>query len=258
MSKLDSKNSERLLEALKQNWEHARHQELQRQHQLYVFMAVFGGILAFVFNEHVAWHLTLMTYWPVFLFLMLFSLLVSHNVTKWNLEFMNHTRNIQWICEKLELIKPISQKRKDEVGSSTLEGNKESLLDDSMFQGYVGLPLPLPKRVRQNFENMVDVLLGGTAIAFAMGILIASTVFSLLLQSNVTDVISLSQTLAYVSGGIFGILVVILNRRVRSRMKANAKILLNVRKPDDLPVGLKYRGEKPFFKDKSKRHKYHT
>lgn len=249
-------------EALKQNWEHARHQEIQRQHQLYVFMIVFGGILAFVFDKYVAWHQTLAQFWPVFLFLMLYALFIGSSVTKWNLEFQNHIAHIQHISEKLGLIKAISDKRKGEVEKSNFEGTEEellrtkkALLNDSMFQGYMGLPLPLPKRVHQNFENIMDIILGGTAFAFLTGLLIASTLFSNSSFYIVGDFVIPFRIYAYVVGAIFGALIVIWNRMVRKHMKENAAKMLDVRKPDE--THLLYKGYKPFYESDEKQ-KYYT
>jgi hypothetical protein len=47
-----------------------------------------------------------------------------------------------------------------------------SLIADSMFQGYVALPLPLRRRVHRNILNLVDVLFGGVTFAFISGLLV--------------------------------------------------------------------------------------
>ena len=250
----DASFIESLREALKQNWEHARHQEVQRQYQLYVFMLTLGVILTIVFQNHVAWHSTLMQFWPVFLFLMLFSLFISSNVAKWNLEFQNHIAEVQWISERLGLIRSISEERKREVGDSTLEDKeKETLLKDAMFQGYVGLPLPLRRRVHQNFLTLVDIILGGTSFAFLSGLLIAGESF--LSSSFLGYESGLSwihvRILEYVSGIVFGTCIVIWNQRIRKQMNASTTNLLDVREPKG--ISIRYKGKDPFYRKKRKK-----
>src|SRR3972149_9856797 len=114
-----------LLAALKFNSEHARHQEIQRQYQLYVFMVVFAAVIAFVFDKHKTWHLTLQQFWPVFGFLTVYSLFLGMSVTKWNIEFRNSVRNIQWISERLRLINSVSINRKSQVIQSNLKPDEK-------------------------------------------------------------------------------------------------------------------------------------
>ncbi len=248
---------ESLHEAFNQNWEHLRHQEIQRQHQLYVYILLFSAALTFMLSDYVALHLTLQQFWPVFLFLSIYSFIVSSSVAKWNLEFKNFLKNIQWISEKLELIWTISTKRVDEVNNPNLIcDNKELLLDDSMAQGYVGLALPLQKRVNRNFENILDVILLGTTAAFVSGLIIyvSSSIFSLntIAVSGFTFPFRL---LSYPVGLCISAVVTFMNRKTRSNMRDNTDKLLDVREPDE--ITLRYRNIQPFYQDAKKEHKYH-
>ena len=100
-----------LTAALEQNFQHARHIEIQRQQQLYVFIVLLGAVLAFIFSNTTLFHLALQQFWPVFLFLTIYSFTISSSIAKWNVEFKSHMRHIQWIAEKLKLIQPLSKER---------------------------------------------------------------------------------------------------------------------------------------------------
>jgi hypothetical protein len=253
----DNDFTESLREALRQNWEHARHQEIQRQHQLYVYMLLFSASLTFMFSNYAALHLTLQQFWPVFLFLTLYSFFVSSSVAKWNLEFKNFIKHTQWISEKLKLITPISEKRKAEImGSNLPEDDKKLLLKESMCQGYMALALPLPKKVSQNFENILDVLLLGTTIAFVSGLIIY--ISNSLLSMSVITVLGISfpfRLVAYIVGLVLAILVVVKNRKTKNNMKENATKLLDVREPDE--ISLRYRATTPFYEDTEKKEQQH-
>lgn len=250
--------AESLREALRQNWGHARHQEIQRQHQLYVYMLLFSASLTFMFSNYVALHLTLQQFWPVFLFLALYSFFVSSSVAKWNLEFKNFIKHTQWISEKLKLITPISEKRRTEVMDSNLtEDDKDLLLKDSMCQGYMALALPLPKKVSQNFENILDVLLLGTTIAFVSGLIIyiSNSLFSLS-TITVSGISFPFRLVAYPVGLFLSLLVVFKNRKTRNNMKENAEKVLDTREPDE--ISLRYRAKIPFYDPtERKKQQYH-
>lgn len=250
-------SDESLLVALNQNWEHLRHQEIQRQHQLYVYVLLFSASLTFMLNDYVALHLTLQQFWPVFLFLSIYSFIVSSSVAKWNLEFKNLFKNIQWLSEKLDLIWPMSTKRIEEISNPNLIcENKESLLADSMCQGYVGLALPLQKRVNRNFETIVDVILLGTTAAFISGLFIYIINSTLSLSTiDISGFIFSLRLVAYPIGLSISFVVTWVNIKTRNNMKENTVKLLDVREPDD--ISLRYRNIKPFYLDVKKKHKYH-
>lgn len=243
-----------LLEALKQNWEHARHQEVQRQHQMYVFMIVLGATLTFIFDGFIDWFKTLSQFWVVFLFLAIFSWYVSYNLTKWSLEFQNHIANIQWISDKMKLIIPQSKTRENAIDGAKIEINnaeltskeKNQLKKDAYFQGIMGLPLPLQKRVNQNFDTLAVYIFGGTFWAFISGLLIACIdILPFFSISLPFDKIIL-QVLSICIG--FGIMLFAVrkNLKTRNQMKDYKKFLVDAREPS-LDLNVKYGLEDSFF-----------
>ena len=235
-----------LRDAMKHNWEHIRHEETQRGYLLYVYALMLSGVLSFTFSNHVAWHITLSKFWPVFFFLFIFSWVVSSSFLKWNIEVRNHLKANQWISEKLGLIKNISKKREEQVENSQIEKHKE-LLDDSFYQGYVGLGLPLPKRVHKDFKNLCSLMLFLTATIFVAGGLInAGQIFYDLIQVSTFEVFPF-RLLAYVIGCTIGIMSFILNHRMHQVSEEKANKLLDIREPDE--IKLRYRRKPSFYKD---------
>ena len=224
-----------LLAAFQQNYEHARHIEIQRQQQLYIFVVLFAAVLTFIFSSFSSIHMALQQYWPVFMFLTMYSFIISSSIAKWNIEFKSHFRHIQWISEKLKLIQPISEKRKTQLPED-MDPDKEILLKDAMSQSYVALALPLKIQVNRDFEYIIDIIFGGTTFAFVSG-------FAIYIDSLFP--ILPSRTIAYITGLIFSVLIVLWNIFNRRRIKDYAKKLLDVRTPDG--IMLYYQGIRPFF-----------
>ncbi len=232
-----------LIVALEQNFEHARHIELQRQQHLYVFIALLGVVLTVIFGYTASFHLALQQFWPVFLFLTIYSFTISSSIAKWNVEFKSHLRHIQWIAEKLELIQPLSKEREAIITNSKCKDDKGALIGDSMAQGYLALALPLRKQVNLNFELIVDIILGGMTLAFVTGLLFYINSFSSFLP--ILSASLPSYLLAYPIGLIFAVAFVCYNYVSRKKMKKYAAKVLDARQPDG--VTTYYRGFRPFY-----------
>ncbi len=232
-----------LIVALEQNFEHARHIEIQRQQQLYVFIILLGAVLTFIFSNTITFHLALQQFWPVFLFLAIYSFTISSSIAKWNIEFKSQLLHIQWIAEKLKLIQPISKEREAAIINSKYKEDKGALIGDSMSQGYLALALPLRKRVNLNFELIVDIILVGTTFAFVTGLLIYINSFSPFMPP--LSAALPSYLLAYPIGLIFAVFFVYYNYASRKKMKKYAAKLLEARQPDGINVY--YRGFRPSY-----------
>ena len=241
-----------LLVALQQNWEHARFEETQRQYQLFVFMGVFGGILVYISQNIKTWDQAFSQFWLAFLFLSVYVWFIAFNVKKWNLEFQNHIAHIQWLSEELELNQPLSPERENDLSEYFKKSNMDevedmlkALKEDSMYQGYMGLPLPLPRRVGQNFEVFIDFILGACIFVTIVGLLLASRIFSSAQVTLMNRIFQLEHFIPLTIGIMCGIVIVLLNQRIKEQMKTNAEMILDVRKPNDL--NLRYRGYEPFY-----------
>jgi len=255
-----------LMKALEQNWLHARHQEVQRQQQLFIFLAITGVMLTIISQTYIAWQSTLKQFWLAFLFLMIFSHMVSSSFIKWNLEFSNHIAGVQWISERLKLIGPISNEREQNVldfkhfrTHKDQDRLKKKLLNDAMFQGYMALPLPLPKRVHQNFEILIRFILLATSIAFMSGLVLWISAllisgFSALgyplvwisaLPSSISN-LPVDEIAAIALGLVFGWYIIRWDKMTNEYMSENASKLLDIRQPSK--TSLTYRRGTPFFK----------
>ncbi|MEM2971801.1 MAG: hypothetical protein QW270_05195 [Candidatus Bathyarchaeia archaeon] len=235
-----------LLEALKQNWEHARHVETQRQQQFYVFIVLFGAVTTILNSQKDISLLTLSNFWPVFLFLAIILLLMSRNITKWNIEFGNHIRAIQWIAEKLALIQPLSNERKKQIEESKYsEEEKIKLKKDAMFQGYIGLPLPLPIRVHRVFDYLFHFLLGAMLFLFFICLWICSfEYFSTSLHLCIPQYRDLFYAIGFLGGATFGISISFYNLTKMNEAYSYAEKLKCIRTPEE--IKLKYE-DKPYF-----------
>jgi hypothetical protein len=248
----DADFSNSLRAAFHENFEHARHLEIQRQQQLAVFVTLLGAVLAFIFRDYISLHSALQQYWPVFLFLAIYSFIISSSISKWNIEFKSHLKHIQWIAEKLGLIRCVSVERELAVIRSHSKEDKGTLLADSLSQGYIALALPLPRRVNRDFEYIVDIILAGTTFAFVSGLFIytISAFYSAYTFPLFGTELPL-RIIAYPLGIFFGSIVVLLNLRSRNKMKQYAAKLLDIRQPDG--INLYYQGYRPFYSDQNNR-----
>jgi hypothetical protein len=244
-----------LIVAFEQNWEHARHQETQRQTMLSIYLAIFGAVLTFIADKFNGLE-TLAQYWTVFLFLGLISIFVSYSIAKWNEEFKNHIRAIQWLSEKMKLIQRISENDTSCKLKATCVPNKEkfrkskmreALINDAFFEGYVGLPLPLPRRAHQGFNRIIDIFLIASISAGVFGFFLSIPQFVLNQSINNMDLVTIVALLS-VSIGI-GFVVALYSWKIRIQMEINSQKILAVRSPCD-EIKCRYKNIPYFYEAK--------
>ena len=97
MTQMHEPSEKSLIEALNQNWQHARHQENERLWFTNIYALLVAGVLVFLgqfgFDKH---------YYLV-LFLLIFSIFGLIVTLKTSYEFSNHMNAIKKIIEKLHL-----------------------------------------------------------------------------------------------------------------------------------------------------------
>lgn len=236
-----------LIVALKENWLHARSQEQSRIWHLNFYMLMLAGILAIAFRERLPLHHVLVNYWPLFGFLYVLAIYVLLDIAKLNLEFSNHIRAVQWISEKLNLDKELSEEREKLIERFLAEGKlSEEEKGDVMYQGYMALPLPVPVSVYKVFQNLMYLLIIGTAWASISGFILQFNIFSFLtyFQSPILLPMSQIRLSAYLTGAFFGLVSCLFCRASVKRISYKAKKLLDLREPDG--IKLRYRAE-PYF-----------
>ena len=135
--------NEILIICLKENFNHARHQEIQRNKLNHLYFLIWGTIIGLYgkypnsFLEDFSW---------LFVFLSIFSLIVFINTLKWNAEFMNH------ICAAAKIVfdAKINVIQKDNERSGILKRliSRITLFSSPVpyphFSGYMALPLHMP------------------------------------------------------------------------------------------------------------------
>ncbi len=132
-----------VIACLEENFNHERHQEIQRNKLNHLYFLIWGTIIGLYgkypksFLEDFSW---------LFVFLSIFSLIVFINTLKWNAEFMNH------ICAAAKIVFDIKINviQKDNEKSSILKRLIfriplfSSPVPYPHFSGYIALPLHMP------------------------------------------------------------------------------------------------------------------
>jgi hypothetical protein len=209
LNSADEPSEKTLLTALKENWLHARHEESQRFWFLNIYIVVTGAIIKMILEEG----LSSITAIASLVFLFVLSLSVFLIIIKVNAEFSNHIRAIQWIAEKLKLIKAVQADNKK-----------------IMFKGVMALPLPLPRYLRAHI------------IFMCLPLLITSASLSLLTYSILNefkDLLSLvsQQVLQIICSLIvFIVSAFILYFAFLKKAESACKKLLDGRKPHDIEI----------------------
>jgi len=85
-----------LLELLKENWEHGRHVESERLNFTSIYVAIVGGILAFIGENF-----NLKEMHAIFAFLLIFSILGFKLCKKWGSVFDSHMKKVKEITMDL-------------------------------------------------------------------------------------------------------------------------------------------------------------
>jgi hypothetical protein len=132
---------ESLLAALHENWAHARHQEQVRERHNYLYWVSWAAVVAFAGTQHLALSDVAMA--PLYVFLMLFSVVAVLATLKWTAEFSNHIAAVYKTSRKLRLIRPDPA---PEVTSRFrwFASVKPALPYPAHLKGYMALPLDMP------------------------------------------------------------------------------------------------------------------
>jgi len=224
-----------LFHALVQNWEHARHQEIQRLHLLGFYATI---VTAVIYLTPHTWAYEGFRCIPFF-FLFLVSFFVYGAFLRWNVEFSNHIAAIQWICEKLNLIKPIE--KKDDLIEEAAEHGITAIPNYAFFdEAYMALPLPLSIRVHEWFFTLFPLILTALSLGLAVGVL-TYDIYDILLCSMFNISIQISSTslsvkfIASLIVGLVGLFLGwILCRRILRRIKDEANLYIKYRKPEEI------------------------
>lgn len=259
MERKDDDMKEVLREALSENWQVARHIETLRQRFLSAFILIFGGVLTAVLSIGGSLDMILMKFWPVFSFLLVFSILTLQNFVKWNNEHSNHLRAVQWISEKLRLNEKLSADRKTVIRNLKNLKGKEKMENDAMFQGYMALGLPLPIRVHKVFEWVMLIIIVFTSwVSFVGLISVSATILTSLIPEigTVGAYSSLSQISIYILSFALALLILQYNLKLMKKVYRNAAKILDLRQPDEIEI--RYRNLPPFWEEaKEKEQEYY-
>ena len=160
LSSNDTLENESLRLALQENFNHARHQENQRERYLTLYWLLWGAIIYFMAEKGTLIpKCGVLEYAYVFGFLSVLSFIALIVNLKWNAEFANHIATAAAIAIKLNLNKKISIE----------EGISKKLLPYSEFSGYLSLPMKFP--VGLNVSAWLSaVLCGGVGISAGLSV----------------------------------------------------------------------------------------
>jgi len=230
-----------LLHALVQNWEHARHQEIQRLHLLGFYATI---VTAVIYLTPHTWAYEGFRCIPFF-FLFLVSFFVYGAFLKWNAEFGNHMAAIQWICEKLNLIRPANGK--DDLIKKAADHGITAIPNCAFFnEAYMALPLPLSIRVRKWFFAFFPLILTALSFGLAVGVLTHDTLYDIIfyicsmLNIGIISIqissISLSvKVIASFIVGVVGFFLMLIHcHRISKRVENEANLYIEYRKPEEI------------------------
>lgn len=137
---------ETLLDVLPHIWQHIQHVENQRLQLFYFHILVSLTVISSSsFLDIYQWPFIILL-----LFFSFFSMIVYICDLKWNSVVSEHFTIIQWISEKLGLIKPIYEYKKGRLVSELKELGLKEVEKYALFQeSYMPLPIPLPIRIHK-------------------------------------------------------------------------------------------------------------
>ena len=122
-----------LEKALAENFNHARHQETQRERYMSLYWLIWAAALAYIGRQG-DFSTKLAENTPIFTFLLVMSLATLVLNLKWNAEFTNHMAAISAIAARLHLNRT-TQKQAEPTNWP---------LPYPEFTGYMALPLKVP------------------------------------------------------------------------------------------------------------------
>ena len=132
---------ETLLASLHENWAHSRHQEQMRERHNYLYWVSWAAVIAFAATQKLALYDAVM--WPLYVFLVLFSLVALFATLKWTAEFTSHIAAAYRTSRALGLVEPLSVPEKPSR-FRWLASVKPALPYPSHLRGYMALPLDMP------------------------------------------------------------------------------------------------------------------
>lgn len=243
----DDDMNEILRKALSENLAQARHIETLRQQFFYVIIAVYVGAMGWIFSTREPFDVILTRFLAVFLFLLIFSIFTLLNFVKWNNDFKNCITTVQWISERLGLIKVLSKSRKEKIEKSNeQEKEKKKLENSAFFQGFMALPIPLSIRVHKVYELIMYILIASTSWAFFVGLFSSLISLASILGFN----LSLSQPSIYFLSLVIAALAVLKCYLTVTRANTMAEKMLDIRQPDGIKI--RYCNIPPFWENSKK------
>jgi hypothetical protein len=130
------------LEAFKFNWDKAKHEDNQRLQVFYFNIAIliaFFSIIAYVGFPY---------FIVLFYIISILSFLLFLIIVKLNVEISACMATLQWISEKLELIREMEDKEKENLKTELKKIGIKKISKYTFYkEAYINLSIPLPQRV---------------------------------------------------------------------------------------------------------------
>lgn len=219
---------EHLLHSLRICWEHIRHIETQRL-QLFYFQIII--ILAIFSTGYVHGFLSVF-FTLILFFLSIFSLVVYLCNLKWNAVLSEYVTTIQWVSEKLGLIKKMEDEEEENLKLELKKIGVKKFYKYSSFKDmYIPIPAPLSIRVHEVAFTLFPRIITASSFAFANGLLI----YCILAYFFNLSVINMG-IISFVYGMITGLGMWHYCGYILKKIKQESVIYKKARKPKDVTI----------------------
>jgi hypothetical protein len=172
------------LEAFKFNWDKAKHVDNQRLQVFYFNIAIL--IASFSIIAYVGFPYFMVLFYIIsFLSFLLFLIIV-----KFNVEISACMATLQWISEKLELIREMEDKEKENLKTELKKIGIKKISKYAFYkEAYISLSIPLPQRVHDvmtYFSEFQTTSFASIALYFTMHYFLPASLSSISLIIEVT------------------------------------------------------------------------
>lgn len=238
MEELSNREENILFHAFNQNWLHARHVERERLQLFYFYTIIVSGVISVIFAvvtkgldlEGASLFIVIIPLW----FLFSLSFFIYSAFLKLNAEFGHNIATIQWISEKLGLIKEMEDDKKEELkGKLNKELSVEKIPSYGFFdEAYMALPLPLPTRVHKELFTWFPIII----TTFILALAVWTTIYMLLVcLSNLINLTVVSTWLIAISAAVVsGVAIFCYCYKILKKTERMTEIFLEFRKPKEV------------------------